>query len=307
VRLRQFTTWVIVLGLALPACAAERLGAISGYVRDAAGEPQMGAVVQILGSADQTLTVFSDGAGYYTATGLIPGLYSLKVTAPSFLPTLRERVGVRAGASIHVNLTLNTLLDVLQLGPARPIPDDDDWKWTLRSVANRPILRVLTDPGVIAEKQDHEFTGSLAFVAGSNAEGYGSGSDMSTAFTLERGVFSDGHLMFTGDLGYGQTLPAASLRASYSNRLPDGSLPSLAITARRFAPSDSNLNNAAMQSVGISAGDDFIFNDVLELKVICTFRRTRCCATSTHLRVLNCAAKKIWDLRREASLTPIRS
>ena len=28
----------------------------------------------------------------------------------------------------------------------RAVPDDDDWKWTLRSVANRPILRVFDDP-----------------------------------------------------------------------------------------------------------------------------------------------------------------
>lgn len=226
----------------------------------------MGAVVEILGAADRTLTVFSDGAGYYTATDLIPGLYALKVTAPSFLPTVRERVGVRAGASIHINFTLNTLLDVMQLGPVRSLPDDDDWKWTLRSVANRPILRVVTDPTMMAEKQNHEFTGNLAFVAGSTAEGYGSGSDMSTAFTLERPVFSDANIRFAGDLGYGQTSPAASLRATFSNRMPDGSLPSLSITARRFAPSDPNLNNAAMQSLGISAADDLIFDDVLELK-----------------------------------------
>lgn len=265
-KLRQFTTWAIVLGLSLPACAAERLGAISGYVRDATGSPQMGAVVEILGAADRTLTVFSDGAGYYAASGLIPGLYSLKVSAPSFLPTLRERVGVRAGASIHVNFTLNTLLDVMQLGPARSIPDDDGWKWTLRSVANRPILRIVTDPSLLAERQDHEFSGHLAFVAGSTADGYGSGSDMNTAFTLERPVLSDADLSFAGDLGYGQTSPAASLRATFSNRMPDGSLPSLAITARRFAPTDPNLNNAAMQSLGIAAEDDLIFNDVLELK-----------------------------------------
>ena len=264
-RLRQFTTWVIVLGLSLPAFAAERLGAISGYVRDASGEAQMGAVIEILGAADRTLTVFSDGAGYYTATGLIPGLYSLKVTAPSFLPTWRERVGVRGGASIHVNFTLNTLLDVMQLSPAHAVSDDDDWKWTLRSVANRPILRVVTDPSLVAEKQDREFTGNLAFVAGSTADGYGSGSDMSTAFTLERPVFADGRVSFAGDLGYGQTSPAAAVRASFSNLMPDGSLPSLAITARRFAPSDPNLHNAALQSVGVSASDDLIFNDALEL------------------------------------------
>ncbi len=264
-RLRQITTWAVVLGLSLPACAAERLGAISGYVRNAAGDPQMGAVVEILGVADRTVTVFSDGAGYYAASGLIPGVYNLKVTAPSFLPKSRERIGVRGGASIHVNFTLNTLLDAMQLGPARALPDDDDWKWTLRSVANRPILRVVNGPAPAAENQDHELTGSLAFVAGSTAEGYGSGSDMSTAFTLERGVLADGHITFAGDLGYGETSPDTSLRASFSNRMPDGSLPSLAITARRFAPSDPNLHNAAMQSVAVSAGDDLTFDDVLEL------------------------------------------
>jgi hypothetical protein len=265
VRLRQFTTWAIVLGLSLPACAAERLGAVSGYVRNAAGDPQMGAVIEILGVADRTITVFSDGAGYYAASGLIPGVYSLKVTAPSFLPKSRERIGVRAGASIHVNFTLNTLLEVMQLGPVRTIPDDDDWKWTLRSVANRPILRVVNDPAAVAESQAHELTGSLAFVAGSTAEGYGSGSDMSTAFTLERGVLADGRVTFAGDLGYSQISPNTSLRASFSNRMPDGSLPSLAITARRFAPSDPNLHNAAMQSFSVSAGDDLTFNDALEL------------------------------------------
>src|ERR1700751_5892622 len=116
----------------------------------------MGAVVQILGAAHQTLTVFTDAAGYYTATGLLPGLYTLKVTAPSFLPTLREKVGLRPGSSLNVNITLKTLLGVMQLGPVRSLPDDDDWKWTLRSVANRPILRVFNDPTLVAEKQTHE-------------------------------------------------------------------------------------------------------------------------------------------------------
>jgi hypothetical protein len=84
----------------------------------------MGAVVQILGAANRTLTVFTDGAGFYTATGLLPGFYSLKVTAPSFLPAWRERVGLRPGASLNVNVTLSTLLGVMQLGPIRPVQDD---------------------------------------------------------------------------------------------------------------------------------------------------------------------------------------
>ncbi len=265
-RLRKLGTWAIVLGFALPVLAVDQPGAISGYVRTATGVPQMGAVVQILGAANRNFTVFTDAAGYYTASGLLPGLYTLKVTAPSYLPALREKLGLRPGASLNVNVTLSTLLGVMQLGPIRTLPDDDDWKWTLRSVANRPILRVFDDPITPEEKQSHDLKGNLSFLAGSAAGGYGTGSDMSTGFTLERSIFSDGHLAFSGNVAYGDSLPAGVLRTSYSRRLENGSEPTVALTVRRFAPSDPNLHNAALQSLALSAGNDFTVGDVLELK-----------------------------------------
>jgi hypothetical protein len=273
VKLRKLNLWVIVtcvsaLGMSLPAAATERPGAITGYVRSTAGAPQMGAVVQILGSAAHTMTVFTDGSGFYSAAGLLPGLYTVKVIAPSFLPALREKIGLSPGASVNVNVTLNTLLGAMQLGPIRVTPDDnnDDWKWTLRSVANRPVLRVFNDPALGVEKQSRELTGSLSFLAGSAAGGYGTGSDMSTGFTLERSIFSAGHLAFSGDVGYGDGLPAAVLRTSFSHRTLDGSEPSVTITARRFAPSDPNLHNATLQALALSAADDFTVGDVLEFK-----------------------------------------
>jgi carboxypeptidase family protein len=270
-RLRELGTWAVVLGLSLPMWAAERPGAITGHVRNAAGQPQMGAVVQVLGAANYTLTVFTDGAGYYAATGLLPGLYTLQVTAPSFLPALREKIGLRPGASLNVNVTLNTLLNVMQLGPVRSLPDDDDWKWTLRSVANRPILRALDDPSLKAdsspgEKQNHQLSGTLSFLAGSAAGGYGSGSDMSSGFTLERSIFADGTLAFSGNVGYGDRLPDAVLHANYSRHLPNGSAPTMGLTVRRFAPSDPSLHNAALQALAFSAGDELNIDDVLELK-----------------------------------------
>jgi hypothetical protein len=255
-----------VLGLSLPAWAAERPGEISGYVRNASGTPQMGAIVQILGSANRTLTVFTDAAGYYIANDLLPGIYTLKVSAPSFLPAMREKIGLRPGASLNINVTLSTLLGAMQLGPARAVRDDDDWKWTLRSVANRPILRVLDDAASAEKKQDHDLRGTVSFVAGSAASGYGTGSDMSTTFTLERSIFSDGQLALSGDVGYGYGLPAAALRTSYSHKFADGSTPSVGLTVRRFAPSDPNLHNEALQSIALSAADDFTVGDVLELR-----------------------------------------
>jgi len=272
VKLRQLGTWAVIVALSLPALAAERPGAISGYVRNASGTPQMGAIVEIIGTAARTLTVFTDGAGFYSAKDLLPGLYSVKVSAPSFLPAWHDKVGLHAGASTHLNITLNTLLNAVQVGALRGGSDDDDWKWTLRSVANRPVLRVLDDPasGNPASgdgKQGSELKGSLSFLAGTAAGGYGSGSDVSTGFSLERNIFSVDRVGLRGNIGYGDGLPAAVLRAMYSHRLPDGSGPSMAVAVRRFAPSDPNLHNASLQSMALSGGDDFVIGDALELRV----------------------------------------
>lgn len=227
----------------------------------------MGAIVQIFGAAARDLTVFTDAAGFYSATGLLPGFYSVRVSAPSFLPAFTEKIGLRPGNSIHVNVTLNTLLDAVKVSPLRTPQDKDDWKWTLRSVANRPVLRIFDDPSIAAlEQQSHDLKASLSFVAGSAAEGYGSGSDMSTGFSLERAVFSSDRVAFDGNVGYGDGLPGARLRALYAHHLPDGSGPAMAFTVRRFAPSDPNLHNAALQEFALNAVDDLNLADVVELK-----------------------------------------
>jgi hypothetical protein len=266
VKLSQLGFGALIVALSLPAWAGERPGAISGYVRDTSGIPQMGAVVEIAGSAAKSLTVFTDGAGFFSATDLLPGFYSVKVSAPSFLPALREKVGLHAGTNVHLNITLSTLLNALRVGPLRGTTDDDDWKWTLRSVANRPVLRVFDDPTTTAEQQDHDLKARLSFLAGSAAGGYGSGSDVSTSFSLERSIFSASRVGLSGNVGYGDGLPAAVLRAMYSHRLPDGSGPTMAVTMRRFAPSDPNLHYAALQALAINVGDDISVGDVLELK-----------------------------------------
>ena len=49
--LRKLGFAVLMLGLALPVWSADRPGRISGYVRGAGGIPQMGAMVEVLGTA----------------------------------------------------------------------------------------------------------------------------------------------------------------------------------------------------------------------------------------------------------------
>jgi Carboxypeptidase regulatory-like domain len=122
-------------------------GSVSGLVRDSAGVPQIGAVVELL-RPDMSVvaTAYTSGQGKFSFSTVSPGHYAVKAMGTAFLPSLRENVRVRANTV--VNLTLNTLYEVIQWLPAEPRSGDaqkDDWKWTLRSAANRPLLRWLED------------------------------------------------------------------------------------------------------------------------------------------------------------------
>jgi hypothetical protein len=140
-----FLAMLIALGSA-PVHGATQ-GSVSGLVRDSAGVPQIGAIVQLL-RPDLTVltTVYTDATGRFSISTVMPGRYAVKAMGTFFLPSLRENVRIRADTV--VNLTLNTLYEVMQWLPAEPRADNaqkDDWAWTLRSAANRPLLRWLED------------------------------------------------------------------------------------------------------------------------------------------------------------------
>ena len=267
---------LIAIALALPVLAADRPGSasISGYVRSAAGVPQMGAMVEVLGSAAHSLRVFTDENGFYSAAGLLPGVYNIKAYSPSFLPALRERVGLSPGASAMVDLKLSGLFEAIQLPAMRgtAASEDDDWKWVLRSASNRPILRMLDDgspapePGTESALSSRDLKGTLSFVAGSASEGFGSASDMSTIFSVEKSIFSSGTMAFQGNVGYGNGSPNAVLRASFSHTMPNGSKPEMAFTMRRLAAPGVDSRTTALQALALSASDEFTLGDVLELR-----------------------------------------
>jgi len=268
--LRKLGFWMLLLGLALPVSAVDKPGSISGYVRSSSGVPQMGAVVEVVSSAAQNLRVFTDEKGFFSAPGLQAGTYAIRVSAPAFLTAWREHVGLRAGGNAMVNVTLNTLFEALQFPPGKASSDDEDWKWVLRSVSNRPILRVLDDgTTVVASAEppsDRDLKGSLSFYAGSETSGYGSDSDMTTGFSMEKSIFSSGTAGLQGNVGYGPGSPSAVLRASYAHRMPNGSKPEVALTMRRLAAPDANLHSSGLQAFALTTSDDFNIGDVLELK-----------------------------------------
>ncbi len=264
--------WIaLALALSVPAMGTKAPASLSGYVRNSAGVPQMGAMVEVFTSAtSDAITAFTDSRGFYELSQVPPGTYQVKVSAPSFLPSLREDVIVRAGAHVVVNLTLNTLSEALQMLPAKRLSpqDDDAWRWTLRSVANRPILRVFEgSPLVVTSEQGkgQPLKAQVAFVAGSDNGGFGSAADMSTRFQVEQSLFTSGTLALNGNVGYGSGTPVGVLRASYSHQFDNGSHPQFSLTVRHFGTPDTVLRNAALDAVAFSASDGITLSDFLEL------------------------------------------
>jgi hypothetical protein len=146
-RLHLVSLVALIVTANAPLHAASSAGTVSGVVRDSSGIPQIGAVVQLLRPDLSVIeAVYTNSKGAYSFANIVPGRYAIKAMGTSFLPSLRENVRVRTNAV--VNLTLNTLFEVMQWLPAEPrsaSAPKDDWEWTLRSAANRPLLRWLED------------------------------------------------------------------------------------------------------------------------------------------------------------------
>jgi hypothetical protein len=131
---------------AVPSYGAS-LASVSGLVCNSAGVPQMGAQVQLLRpDLSVVASVYTSSNGRFVFSSVMPGRYAVKAMGAWFLPSLHENVRVRSNTI--VNLTLSTLYEVMQWLPAEPRAGNahkDDWAWTLRSAANRPLLRWLED------------------------------------------------------------------------------------------------------------------------------------------------------------------
>jgi hypothetical protein len=265
---------VLVLVAATVSASAASSGTISGDVRNSSGVPQMGAAVEILATAaPQGLIVYTDPKGHYHAKGLLPGTYMVRVSAPAFLPSIRESIGLASGANLVINVTLNTLFEAIQLTPRRNRSgeDQDDWRWTLRSMANRPILRLADDgPLVVVRKSDNQKDGVLkarvAFLAGSDGETMG-GGDMNTSFQLEQSVFGNGRWTLNGNLGYGSPVDAPIvLRGSFSREFSNGSRPEFAFTAKRFASPELAARHAALQALAMSMADSTVIAEKIGVR-----------------------------------------
>ena len=250
------------------AAAVPLAGAISGLVRGAGGVPQLGATVTLYSRTQRPLgKVLTNERGEFKLLGLVPALYSVKVSFASLVPATRE-ILVQPGIRSVLNINLSTLFSTIQFG--RPAFETggimtDDWKWVLRSApATRPVLRFVGNDAANANPDNSgdvdadaaaavaantrasqtghaavfsETRGLVRVSAGDSAASVGTSSqaDLGTAFALATSLYGGSLLQFSGNVGYGAAngVPAAAFRTSYSREMAGGN-PEVSLTVRQL-------------------------------------------------------------------------
>ena len=238
-------------GLGQAATPLRLAGAITGFVTDAAGVPQMGAAVVLLNRQERQFErALTDDRGAFRFLGLTPDLYSIKVTLAAFVPAIKKGILVQPGMASVLNVNLNTLFSSIQFAYP-PIENgslmSDEWKWVLRSASpTRPVLRFNGDAvanSTVSSVSRHRtavFSDTrgvfqLSAGEGSLASSTADQADMGTAFALATSLYGNNMLQVSGNVGYGsQTgVPTAAFRTSYSRSLGGGN-PEVSVTMRQL-------------------------------------------------------------------------
>jgi hypothetical protein len=224
-------------------------GAITGFVTDAAGVPQMGAAVLLFNRQERQFErAITDERGVFKFFGLSPDLYSVKVTLAAFVPALKKGILVQPGMASVLNVNLNTLFSSIQFAYP-PIESgalmSDEWKWVLRSAGpTRPVLRFTGEALARGDSETHSRTAvfsdtrgvfKVSAGEGSLSSGVANEADLGTAFALATSLYGNNNVQVSGNLGYGsQTgVPSAAFRTSYSRNLGGGT-PEVSVTMRQL-------------------------------------------------------------------------
>jgi hypothetical protein len=211
--------------------AAGQGAAVTGVVRDSQGVAQLGALVQVVADNSAILgTAFTDMHGRYLIPHVVPGRYEVRASAALFVPAMRDNLQLRAGAQAVVNLTLSTLFASTTWIPAERRKADepsDDWKWTMRSAANRPLLKlteggnvIMVSSSVTESPSKHSDRARAEMTAGDG--GFGN-SGIHNVFVFDRTLDDGAGMRLHADFGKqpGPTAigPSTEIAAGYETKL----------------------------------------------------------------------------------------
>jgi hypothetical protein len=203
--------------------------AVSGVVRDAQGTPQMGALIELVAANLTTVaTTFSDDHGRFLIPAVDAGKYQIRATAAFFMPAMKSNLRLVCGSQTIVNLTMSTIFEAANWLPTQRRRADepaDDWKWALRSTANRPLLR-LVDPDDGMSVSSSSETAQKATTEGrvtmTNGDGTFGEGGMHQSLVLSRTMGDGDGAVLRADVGNSSSIdspgPSVAVTAGYQRQ-----------------------------------------------------------------------------------------
>ncbi|MGI4828472.1 MAG: carboxypeptidase-like regulatory domain-containing protein [Janthinobacterium lividum] len=251
---------------------AQSDGTVGGVVRDLHGAPQMGALVELLsGDATVVARTFTDDRGRYSLISVAPGNYELRASAAFLLPAFRTNLRLHAGVAAMANLTMTAMFEVGGWFPAkkRGVDDSaDDWRWTLRSTANRPILRISGEDDLSMTSPESRYP-SPAKIQGQVSmllhEGEFANGGLHQVAKVERseiGGTSETMVADLGDLSPSITAPPVALLTEYRRHDNFGG-ESRVVASFQSHPEISSPGSEGLQAVSLGASKQFAVGDAV--------------------------------------------
>jgi hypothetical protein len=252
------TKWGLCLTLVLAASAAAEAqttpsgslsgaatGTILGRVTDPRGVAQAGVPVTITHRDGQfSQRVLTQVSGRFVLPRLAPGLYSVEVLLPTFLPFWKAPIQVLPGAQVLLDINLRALADSVEVRwPENPAEAREEWKWVLRSGAPpRHILRFReeeTTAHAATDLPDDPLRGVVQFWAGNGSRSFASDPGLRTSFDMEYGAGGTNSFGVAGLAGWEQGTPAAGFRAAWNRQMGNETSSSISATLRQvFLPGE---------------------------------------------------------------------
>lgn len=257
---------VLFLANAAAGPVARDRGQLLGFVSDASGQPQAGAVVEVrpAGLRKSPVRELTSAEGLFRLSGLAPGVYYVQVGKGQRIAA-RQRVEVHASERALLLFNLPALLEGMQFGPPPGIAPDAAFIWALRqSTLWRPILQMGDGPAV-GDSSPQPVQGMVALTAGAGDTAFSS-SDLATTFRLQTRALGaqlglSGEIGTNGGFGGTNTEVAAQLSSSHA-----GNAARLQMTMRQFSVDGPGAALPPLREFGLNYSNALTLGDSLRVQ-----------------------------------------
>ncbi len=106
-RIKSFFIIGLIILLTNSILFAQQNGSVAGQVYDSLGAVIVGATVTAVDSSGKEKTTITNSKGEFNLTGLAPGKYSVKATAPTFGLYENTEVEITAGNKVELTIALD--------------------------------------------------------------------------------------------------------------------------------------------------------------------------------------------------------